>query len=79
MKVETARSPERIREYEKSKQLAWDIVNSRLKKIVALSSGPVQTGQIQRRITSEERVIYNQLCMTITDWKEQILNFEGER
>ena len=78
MKADIAKSPEKIREYEKAKHLAWDIVNSRLKKIVALSSGPAQTGQMQRKIACEERVIYNQLCKIINEWKAQIISFEGE-
>lgn len=81
MKKEIARHPElleKAQEYEKAKHLAWDIVNSRLKKIVALSSSPVQTGQIQKKLAYEERLIYDQLGNIINGWKKQILNFEGE-
>ncbi len=73
-----AKHPERVQEYEKAKQSAWDIVNSRLKKIVALSSGPPQTDQILKKFTSEERFIYTQLSKIINEWKAQILDFEGE-
>jgi hypothetical protein len=82
MKEEIAKHPElleKVQEYEKAKHLARDIVNSRLKKIVALSSGPVQTGQIQKKLTCEERFIYEQLGKIISEWKTQILDFEGER
>ncbi len=82
MKEEIAKHPElleKAQEYEKAKHLAWDIVNSRLKKIVTLSSGPVQTAQIQKKLTCEERFIYEQLCSIINGWKKQILDFEGER
>jgi len=82
MKEEIAKHSElleKVQEYEKAKHLAWDIVNSRLKKIVALSSGPVQTGQIQKKLTCEERFLYEQLGKIINGWKTQILDFEGER
>ena len=82
MKEEIAKHPElleKVQEHEKAKHLARDIVNSRLKKIVALSSGPVQTGQIQKKLTCEERLIYEQLGKIINNWKTQILDFEGER
>ncbi len=79
IKAEIAKHPEKAQEYEKAQHLAWDIVNSRLKKIIALSSGPAQTGQLQKKFTCEERLIYEQLGKIITEWKAQILDFEGER
>ncbi len=79
IKAEIAKNPEKMQEYEKAKHLALDIVNARLKKIIALSSGPAQTGQIQKKFTCEERFIYEQLGKIITEWKAQILDFEGER
>ncbi|TRO51932.1 DNA replication complex GINS family protein [Candidatus Bathyarchaeota archaeon] len=79
IKAEIAENPEKAQEYEKTKHLAWDIVNSRLKKIIALSSGPVQTGQLQKKLTCEERFIYEQLGKIINEWKAQIIDFEGER
>ena len=79
MKAELSKNPEKVREYEKAKHLAWDIVNSRLKKIVALSSGPAQTGQIQKKFTCEEKFIYEQLGKIINEWKSQILDFEGDQ
>jgi hypothetical protein len=79
IKADIAKHPEKAQAYEKAKHLAWDIVNSRLKKIIALSSGPAQTGQIQKKLTCEERFIYEQIGKLIGEWKSQILNFEGER
>jgi hypothetical protein len=69
--------PENVREYNKAKNLAWDIVNSRLKKIVTLSSGPNQTDHILKKFTNEERFIYQELGRIINNWKEHILNIEG--
>ena len=70
--------PEKMHAYEKATQLAWDIVNSRLKKIVALSSGPAQTDQVLKKFTGEERLIYEQLGKIINKWRTQILECEGE-
>ena len=70
--------PEKMHEYEKATQLAWDIVNSRLKKIVALSSGPAQTDQVLKKFTGEERLIYEQLGKIINKWRTQILESDGE-
>ena len=78
IKSEITKHPEKAQEYEKTMHSALDIVNSRLKKIIALSSGPSQTGQIQKKLTCEERSIYVQLCKIISEWKAQILNFGGE-
>jgi hypothetical protein len=79
IKAEMAKHPEKAQEYEKARHLALDIVNARLRKIIALSSGPAQTGQIQKKLTCEERFIYEQLGKIITEWKAQILDLEGER
>jgi hypothetical protein len=73
------RQPEKVQEYEKARHLALDIVNSRLKKIVALSAGPTQTDQILKKFTSEERLIYEQLGKIITEWRTHILEHEGKR
>jgi len=78
IKEETAQQPEKMQEYEKARHLAWDIVNSRLKKIVALSAGPAQTDQVLKKFTSEERLIYEQLGKLIAEWRKQILEYEGE-
>jgi len=78
IKEEITKHPEKVQEYEKATHLSWDIVNSRLKKIVALSSGPPQTEQILKKFTSEEKLIYEQLSKMINEWKAQILDLEGE-
>ena len=70
---------EKLQEHEKGKQLACDIVNSRLRKIVALSAGPMQADQITKRMAREERLIYEQLTRLIADWRNSILTCtEGE-
>ena len=72
MKAEIAKQPEKAQDYEKARHLAMDIVNSRLKKIITLSAGPIQTEPIRRRLTFEERFIYEQLGKMISEWKAHI-------
>jgi DNA replication factor GINS len=78
LKQDIAKHPEKIQDYQKTKCLADDIVNSRLKKIVTLSSGPMQAEQIISKLTSEERLIYMQLVKIVTQWRIQILKHETE-
>jgi hypothetical protein len=69
---------EKYQEYNRAKQLARDIVNSRLKKIVALSSAPAQTDQTIKKLTSEEKFVYEQLVKIISEFKGKILE-NGDR
>jgi len=78
LKDQTANS-EKYQEYDRAKQLARDIVNSRLKKIVALSSAPTQSEQVLKKFTSEEKILYEQLVKIISEWKTKILESEGEK
>ena len=73
LKEEMTRHPEKVREHEKAMHLAYDIVNARLKKIIALSAGPMKTEQIMKKVTSEERIIFEQLGKIIAEWRTQIL------
>ena len=75
---EIAKQPHKIQEYDKAKSLAFDIVNSRLKKIVSLSSGPLQGEQIIQKLTTEERLLYMQLGKIISKWRTQILEHQVE-
>jgi len=79
IKEEISKQPEKINEYEKTKHLAKDIVNSRLKKIVSLSAGPSQTDQVLKKLTSEEKILYDQLVKLISRWKTNILENEGDK
>jgi hypothetical protein len=80
LKSEAKKQPEseKYQEYNRAKQLAKDIVNSRLRKIVALSSAPAQTDQLLKKLTSEEKLVYEQLVKIISEWKAKILE-NGEK
>jgi len=73
LKAEASKTPEKLREYEKSAHVAQDIVNSRLRKIVSLASAPPQTEQTLKNFTSEERFLYGQLNKLVYEWKTGIL------
>jgi hypothetical protein len=79
LKEDSAKTPEKLREYEKSKHLTQDVVNSRLKKIVSLASAPPQTEQILKNFLGEERVLYERLHKFICEWRTQILEYKEAR
>ncbi|MEM2263543.1 MAG: hypothetical protein QW160_04920 [Candidatus Bathyarchaeia archaeon] len=78
LREEAVRHPEKMREYEKARQLALDILNLRLKKIVSLASAPAQTEHVLRNLTAEERILYEQIYRLINRWKAQLLESESE-
>ena len=73
-----ATQPEKITEYQKTQHLAKDVVNSRLRKIVALASASGQSEQVTKKFSHEERILYEQLVRVISEWKAKILE-EGEK
>jgi len=80
LRDEITKKPEKMREYEKVRQLTQDTINSRLKKIVSLASAPAQTEQILKNFTSEERFLYKETFKLINEWRTQIIkNGEGEK
>jgi len=71
-------NPEKMRELERADQLATDIVNSRLKKVVSIAAAPAQTESRLRDFTAEERLLYERLFSVINHWKTKILERRGE-
>lgn len=78
LKKEAVKHPEKMREYERAKQLAIDIVNLRLKKIVSLASAPAQTEHVLRNFTAEERLLYEQIYKIVNKWKNRLLELEDK-
>ena len=70
---------EKIQEHDKATQLAWDIANSRIKKIIALSTVSGQTDQLLKKMADEERLIYEQIGNIVTDWRKRILQQNEEK
>jgi len=71
-------NPDKLKEYEKVSRLSHDIVNIRLKKIVALASSPEQTNQTLKDLAQEERTLYTRLHTIINEWKTNILKVTEE-
>lgn len=78
LKEQSVKAPEKMREYETFRSLAHDIVNSRLRKVVALASSPTQSEQITKNFTNEEKFLYNQLSDLIRTWRTRILKCDGD-
>lgn len=77
LRSEIAKDPEKIREYERLRQLTQDIANSRLRKIVSIASAPAQTENTLRNFTGEEKFLYERLYKLISLWRKQILEYNG--
>ncbi len=78
LRERVANNPERMREYERADHLTKDIVNSRMKKIVAIASAPAQAESSLRNLTAEERLLHEQLSKVINNWKTRILEQKGK-
>jgi len=76
LKLEAAKKPEKMREYEKVVGSVQDVVNARLKKLVSLTSAPAQTEQVLKNFTGEERLLYERLRRLIHEWRTRILEYE---
>jgi hypothetical protein len=80
LKADILRDPEKIREHEKARQLAQDIVNSRLKKVISIASATAQTENTLRNFADEEKFLYEKLVGAISQWKTRIIECqEGRR
>jgi len=79
LKEQASKQSEKYQEYDRARQLARDVVNSRLKKIVALSAAPAQSEQVLKKFSSEEKIIYEQLVRIISEWKTKILENGAEK
>lgn len=69
---------EKRREYEKSLKIAQDIINSRIKKLVSLSSSPPVTTNILKNLSNEEQAFYHRLHQIVAEWKRSILQVNDE-
>jgi len=73
LKGEAARSAEKMREYGDMVKLSHDVINTRLSKIVSLSSSPVETNEVLQSLALEERILYDRLRGIISEWRSSIL------
>jgi len=71
-------NPDKMTECRKAIGVAHDIVNVRLRKIVALASSPEQTNQTLKDLAKEERILYDRLFTIVNDWKTKIIKGADE-
>ena len=77
LELEITKKPDKTLEREKANQLAQDIINSRVKKIVSLASAPTQTQQTLNDLTREERLLYNEIHNLVDEWRIQAIKNAG--
>ena len=63
----------KLRELERTETLVRDIVNCRVRKIVALAASPTPSEEIMQGLTMEEKSLYSILNKTIEEWKSKLL------
>jgi len=73
LKESSRLSPEKMREYEYVQNLAHDIVNCRLRKIISLASVPAPEGQTLKNLTPEERELYERIRRIVGGWRSNII------
>ncbi len=76
LKAESMRDPEKMREYERVRHLAQDIINSRLKKTISIASSPAQTENALRNFAEEERFLYEKIFKLVGEWKNKIIEHQ---
>ncbi|MBS7648531.1 MAG: hypothetical protein QXK89_02300 [Candidatus Bathyarchaeia archaeon] len=73
LKAASKTSPEKMREFEHVQNLALDIVNCRLRKIISLASIQTPESQILKNLTYEERDLYERIRNIIIEWRSKIV------
>ena len=68
----------KLRELERTETLVRDIMNCRVRKIVALAAAPTPSEEIMNGLTLEEKSLYNVLNGTIEEWKARLLQESKE-
>jgi len=68
----------KLRELERTETLVRDIMNCRVRKIVALAASPTPSEEIMNGLTTEEKSLYTVLNRTIEEWKIRLLEESKE-
>ena len=68
----------KLRELERTETLVRDIMNCRVRKIVALAASPTPSEEIMHGLTLEEKSLYSVLNKTIEEWKARVLQESRE-
>jgi len=76
---EAEREPGRLQELNRLLNMAKDVVNARLKKIVSLASSVARSPLTRRDLTPEEEVIFDLIGDISDAWREEVLSHVGTR
>jgi len=71
-------NPAKAVELEKVKQLATDIITSRVNKILMLSSSQEHAEAALRNLSPEEMVLYKRIHEAVNEWRNKALNLVGD-
>jgi len=71
-------NPAKAAELEKVKQLATDIITSRVNKILMLSSSQEHAEAALRNLSPEEMVMYKRIHEAVNEWRNKALNLVGD-
>ena len=73
LRMQSKQDQVKLRELERTETLVRDIMNCRVRKIVALAASPTPSEEIMNGLTTEEKSLYTVLNRTIEDWKVRLL------
>jgi len=68
--------PARVRDYEKAEGLYRDILNCRLRKIVALAASTAQADALYPNLSREEKILFRSLQSIVGEWRKAMLAME---
>jgi len=77
LRARSKEDPRELARYERSEQLAVDVVERRLRRIAIMASGPSVAGNVLSPLAPEERVLYESLRSTMEQWRAMVLGLEG--
>jgi len=72
---EAERNPEKLQELNRLLNMAKDVVNARLKKIVSLASSVARSPLTRRDLTPEEEVVFDLVGDISDTWREEVLGY----
>jgi len=65
-------------QYLQGRRLAQDIINCRLRKIVALAASPTRAASAMQALTKEECILFEKVRLAVAEWEKRILDIEAK-
>ena len=70
--------PTAATQYLQGRRLAQDIINCRLRKIVALAASPTRAASVTQTLSKEECVLFEKVRLAAAEWEKKILDVEAK-